>query len=306
MGRMERPPTFAVLGPGGVGGLLAALLIRAGSSVVVLAGDDTARALRSGGLRLESSRFGDFDVPVRTATRLSSQVDACLVTVKATQLRDAVARVPLQALGDDGLVIPFLNGLDHVTLLREVYGEARVVPATIRIETARIRTGLIRHTSPFAVVELAGAPGNRPRVDAIAAAIAATGVDVRVRDDELKMLWSKFMVLAPMALLTTHERGNVGAVRDRRREEYVAMLGELTAVAAAEGVSIDSAAILDLFDSMPASMSTSMQRDDAVGLPLELDALGLAVLRRAEARGIEVPVTRRIVGELEARTSRPA
>jgi len=37
---------FAVLGPGGVGGFLAGLLIRAGDSVVVLAGEETSRAPR--------------------------------------------------------------------------------------------------------------------------------------------------------------------------------------------------------------------------------------------------------------------
>src|SRR5579859_7666765 len=91
---------FAVLGPGGVGGFLAALLVRAGDTVVVLAGEETSRALAEGGLRLESQRFGNFDVAVPTATRLASPVEACLFTVKATSLASAVERVPGAALGD--------------------------------------------------------------------------------------------------------------------------------------------------------------------------------------------------------------
>lgn len=42
--------TVAVLGPGGVGGLLAALLARAGHRVICLAGDSTADALRTTGI----------------------------------------------------------------------------------------------------------------------------------------------------------------------------------------------------------------------------------------------------------------
>lgn len=302
-GEMAESMAFAVLGPGGVGGFLAALLARGGDSVVVLAGDDTARALSTGGLRLESGRFGDFGVSVETAPKLARAVDACLITVKATQLRDALQRVPADALGP-GVVIPFLNGLDHVRLLRDVYGKDRVVAATIRIETTKIRTGLIRHTSPFAVVDLAPADANRDVVQRVASRLRSAGVDVRLRDDERAMLWDKFAVLAPMALLSTHERSPIGAVRTRRRDDLVAVVREMATVAHAEGVSIDGDAMLKFIDSVPESMESSMQRDQEAGRPLELDALGLAILRRAEAHGIDVPVTRRIVGELESRAAR--
>ena len=294
---------FAVLGPGGVGGFLAALLIRSGDPVVVLAGDDTARALAAGGLRLESARFGNFEVAVNTATRLESPVDACFVTVKATHLESAVQRVPPDALGD-GLVIPFLNGFEHVALLRGRYGPERVVAATIRIETARTRTGLIRHTSPFAAVDMAPSLSNRERVERIAAQLRATGIDVRLRDDERAMLWDKFALLAPMALLTTHERANAGVIRERRREDLIAVVHEISAVGAADGVGVDAAAIIDLVDSVPGSMESSMQRDRAAGRPLELDALGGALLRRAAAHGVPVPVTQRLVAELEVVSGR--
>jgi len=49
-----------------------------------------------------------------------------------------------------------------------------------------------------------------------------------------------------------------------------------------------------------------MQRDQAAGRPLELDALGGALLRRAARAGIAAPVTRRLVDELGARSGQPA
>lgn len=294
--------SFAVLGPGGVGGFLAALLARQGDSVVVLAGEETSRALAEGGLRLESNRFGSFDVPVRTASRLAEPVEACLVTVKATQLGEAVERIPASALGG-AFVIPFLNGLDHVGFLREVYGEERVVAATIRIETTKVRTGLIRHTSPFALIDLAPRAANREQVERIASRLRAAGIDVRLRDDEAAMLWDKFAVLAPMALLTTHERAPIGAVRSRRREDLDRIVHEVAAVARAEGIDVDAEKQLRFIDSVPETMESSMQRDQEAGRPLELDALGAAILRRAGAHGVDVPVTRRLVEELEVRTS---
>jgi 2-dehydropantoate 2-reductase len=296
---------FAVLGPGGVGGFLAALLARAGDSVLVLASDDTSRVIARDGLRIESKTFGDLAVSVPTAVRLSHSVDACLITVKATHLREAVDRVPVSALGS-GLVIPFLNGIEHVDFLRTVYPPESVVAATIRIETTRAAPGLIRQTSPFASIDMAASPPNRARVESIAAHLRATGLGVNVRDDELGMLWDKFALLGPMALLTTHERANVGAIRTRRRTDTVAVIGEVAAVAAADGVHIDPEAALRLMDSVPEAMESSMQRDQAAGRPIELDALGGALLRRAAKAGIAVPVTQRLVEELQSRNRKPA
>ena len=54
---------IAVLGPGGVGGLLGALLARAGASVTCLAGPSTVAVLTERGIRVESGLFGDFTVP---------------------------------------------------------------------------------------------------------------------------------------------------------------------------------------------------------------------------------------------------
>jgi len=278
-----------VLGPGGVGGLLAALLSRGGDRVVVLH-DSGPREIR-----VESPRFGDFTAEVNTAPRLAEPIDAVLVTVKATHLQDALARVPAATLGD-ALVVPFLNGIEHVEILRSVYPAASVVPATIRIETIKVAPGVIRHTSPFAVVDIG------PRGESIAARLRATGLDVRIKDDEKAMLWDKMAVLAPMALLTTHERANIGEVRARRREDLEALVREFASVAAAEGVAIDPIANLAFIEKAPDAMETSMQRDQAAGRPIEIDALGGALLRRAAKAGIDVPVTKRLVEELQARS----
>ncbi len=293
---------MAVLGPGGVGGLLAALLARAGNSVLVLAGEGTVRAIAERGLTLESRRFGNFHVKVGAAVQLQSEVDACLITVKATQLERALERVPADALGP-ALIVPFLNGIDHVGVLRSVYPRSNVAAATIRVEVARVEPGLILHTSPFASVDIATTATGRDRVERLAAALKEAGLDVRLRDDETAMLWDKLVLLAPLALLTTHERANVGEVRTRRRDEAVALISEVSAVAGAEGAAVDAEAVVRLFDSVPETMGSSMQRDQAAGLPLELDAIGGAVVRHAARAGVAVPVTARLVKELRERTS---
>ncbi|MFJ3443894.1 ketopantoate reductase family protein [Streptomyces sp. NPDC086081] len=289
--------TVAVLGPGGVGGLLAALLSRAGHRVICLSGEETAATLRTDGIRVRSTRFGDFTARVETATELREPVDACLVTVKHTALDPALRRVPAAAPGD-GLLVPFLNGVEHPAALRARYRPDRVAPAVVRVESTRVAPGVIEHTSPFAEIDLTGTGVPRARLDALAGALGAAGPATRVQDDETATLWAKMSFLAPFALLTTRHGLPLGDVRARHRNELTALVEETAAISRACGGPSDPAQALARYDAFPPTMKSSMQRDAEAGRPLELDAIGGALLRAAERHGVPAPVTDRVVGEL--------
>jgi 2-dehydropantoate 2-reductase len=290
----------AVLGPGGVGGLVAALLARRGDQVTCLAPPATAAHLAAGGLELRSRAFGDARVAVAAATRLDHPVDVCFVTVKAAQLAAAVEAVPPEALGD-GLVVPFLNGIDHVAWLRGRYPPDQVVAGTIRVESTRVATGVIEHASPFAVVELAVGKAPRIRVEELAARLAETGLEVTVRDDEAATLWSKLAVLAPIALLTTWTAATIGEARAGHREELAAVVHEIVQAARADGVDLDETATVAILEAIPDGMRSSMQKDAAAGRPIELDAIGGTILRAAARAGTDAPVTARLVADLRER-----
>ncbi|WP_169064645.1 ketopantoate reductase family protein [Geodermatophilus dictyosporus] len=289
----------AVLGPGGVGGLLAALLARVGAEVTCLAGAGTVEVLRRDGLRLESAQLGDSTARVDAAEQLAGPVDVCLVCVKATQLDAALERVPAGVLGG-ALLVPFLNGVEHVGELRRRYPEAGVVPAAIRVESTRTAPGVVRHGSPFVTVDLVASGGLEDGVRELAELLGRAGVAVRVGDDAAAVLWGKLAFLAPFALLTTSARATAGEVREQRRDDLLALVAEVAAVAGAEGAPTDAEAVVAFFDGVPAGMRSSMQRDAEAGRPTELDAIGGAVVRAAGRHGLAVPVTARYVAELSA------
>lgn len=296
-------PTVAVLGPGGVGGLLAALLARAGHRVVCLAGEETARTLREDGIRVRSGRFGDFTARVAADTVLREPVGACLVAVKHTRLAAALDRVPADALGEEGLLVPLLNGVEHPAALRARYGATRVAPAVIRVESTRVAPGVVEHGSPFAEIDLAGDPVPRARLDSLAAALNAAGPAARVLDDETAALWAKMAFLAPLALLTTRHGVPLGDLRTVHREELDALVAETAAISGACGGPSDPAGALARYDAFPPGMKSSMQRDAEAGRPLELDAIGGALLRAAAHHGVPAPVTARVVRDLRAMTT---
>jgi 2-dehydropantoate 2-reductase len=219
------------------------------------------------------------------------------VTVKAFVLDEALNRIPPSVLGK-ALVVPFLNGVEHVTLLRERLPLATVMPATIRIEVTQRAPGEIEQLSSLAKVEIANNPQTNDRVDPFVELLGKMGFDVFCRGDEEAMLWEKLGFLAPLALLTTAHDSPIGEVRVDHRDELVRVVNEISIVANAEGAPIDPADILLQLDSVPASMKSSMQRDARAGRPYEIEAVGGAILRRASAHLISVPATHRLVTRL--------
>src|SRR5215210_1251180 len=127
----------AILGAGGVGGLIGAALARTGADVVLLLRPETL-ARHPGRLRLESVVLGDFEVDVSTAGELDREVDVLWVTPKAPQLESVLALAPPERVGA-AVVVPLLNGIDHVERLRARY--ANVLAGTMRVESERLEPG---------------------------------------------------------------------------------------------------------------------------------------------------------------------
>ncbi|GAC1440123.1 MAG: ketopantoate reductase family protein [Solirubrobacteraceae bacterium] len=269
---------IAVLGPGGVGGLLAAALERAGTPVVLVAREETAAQL--GELHVRSVALGDFTASPRVVSRLREPVRALIVATKAVGLREALARIEVEP----ELVLPLLNGLDHMEVLREYF--PRVLAGSIRVESDRPSPGEIVQTSSFLRIELAGHGG-----DWLARTLSDAGVPAVVRGSEAQVLWSKLVRLNALACTTSASGLLLGPIRAdphwrRRLERAVA---EAAAVARASGAEVDPARVIEELTQAHATLGSSMARDLAAGRPAEVDAIPGAVLRAAAKHGIACP-----------------
>ena len=278
----------AVLGAGGVGGLLGAALARSGADVVLLM---RAQSLAEypGELAVESRVLGSFTVPVAALSRLDRVVDVLWVTTKAAGLPGASDLAPPERV-EEAVVIPLMNGVDHLTSLRKMY--AVVVAGAMRVESERLSPGRIAQTSPFIRVDLAGAQH-------VADEVRAAGIDCRVDDDEVSMLWQKLVFLAPLALATTAAAEPLGGVR--HAELYQLAQQEALSVAKAVGARIDVDSLVALRAAALDSMRSSMQRDVEHGKAPELDAIAGPILRGGIRYGIATPAIQSLVDQVSAR-----
>jgi 2-dehydropantoate 2-reductase len=297
---------IAILGPGGVGGLLAAALQQAGEEVVIVAREPTAAIIAERGLRVESVKFGEMLVRPRAVAQLEEPVDVLIVATKAAGLEPALERVSTQP----ALILPLLNGLDHLALLRQHFNPGSVLAGAIRVEADRPEAGVIVHSSPFLLVTMASAEaGMAGPMDELAGSLSEAGVPARVLDSEADVMWSKLVRLNALACATSAYAMLLGEIRSTPQaiSALEGAIAEAAAVALAEGASeVDVARTIEEVRRIPDTFGTSMQRDIAAGREPELDAIPGSVLRAAARHGIACPTVERLVRMIAARAGVPA
>lgn len=290
----------AVLGPGGVGGLVAGALDRAGTPVIVVARTGTAETISERGLNVGSVLLGDFLAHPLATARLEQQVDVLIVATKAAGLREALERIDAAPK----LVLPLLNGLDHVAVLRERFVPETVVAGTIRVEADRPEPGVVVHTSKFLRVDMASRYLSAcAAMERLAGTLSDAGIPARVGDAEAQVMWSKLVRLNALACTTSAYDKLLGEIRStpELRADLVGAIEEGCAVAQAEGAVVPSEDPLGELIAAHDTLGSSMQRDIAAGRAPELDAIPGSVLRTAGRHEIGCPTIERLVTMIAAR-----
>jgi len=205
-------------------------------------------------------------------------------------LTRALGRIKSRA----SVVLPLLNGLEHVDTIRRRL-DGRVLAGSIgKLEAYR--------DGPTEVVQTTAAPLITvfPE-DGAAGLLRAAGLDVQAGESEPAVLWEKTVRLAPLAAATAITQQTLGELRSdgEWRATLEAAVAEACRVAAADGVTLNEAAQWEILDTMPGSVTTSTARDAAAGRPTELDAILGAVVRAAKRLGVAAPTLDRLLAEAE-------
>ena len=281
--------TAAVLGPGAVGGSLAVRLSNAGVDVICVAHPEAAGLIALAGLVVESPG-GTLTARVEVVEELAKPVDLLLVTVKAPALAEAIERVSPDAVAA-GVVVPLLNGLEHMDMLRARF-DGRVAAGSIsHFQAYRAGRVQIIEATVSPVITIASESLSRAEVQRAADILRRARIDVRVGQNERRVLWHKLARIAPLAAATSASGRTVGELRNDAdwRPKLDSAIAETCAVAHADGVQLLPAAQWAIIDEMADETTTSAARDVVAGRRSELDAIVGGVLRIAERLGVPAP-----------------
>jgi 2-dehydropantoate 2-reductase len=290
--------TVAVLGPGAAGGSLAVHLAQGNVRVICVPRPDMVLVMALSGIALEVDGRDPLVTRVEVQDALSEPVHALLVTVKAHQLDEALERVDPAAV-EHGVVVPLLNGLEHMEILRERFGPRVAAGSLSRFEAYRVGRVQIVQKTPSAVVTMASDDLSRADLEDAATILRRAGITVNVDENERQVLWRKAARLAVLSAATALTRRPVGPLVDdpiwRHRLEDA--IDEACAIAAADGVTLVPSSQWAIIADMDYDLMPSTARDVMEGRPSELDAITGSVVRAGERLGVPCPVLSELYAE---------
>jgi 2-dehydropantoate 2-reductase len=291
---------IAIVGAGGVGGLLAGLLARAGEEVALVARGAHLDAIRARGLRVDSP-LGHFTVRLAAVSEdpaALGQAEAVLLAVKAWQVEEVAPRLrPLLAPG--AVVVPLQNGVEAAERLAAALPADAVAGGVINVISWIDAPGGVKHAGVTPRVAM-GERGQRAgresgRLAALARALESAGMEARIVGDVERAVWEKFLLVEPWGAVASASRAPFGVLRSvpELRRLHLAAMQEVARLAGARGVALAPDAVestLGYLDAIPAEATVSMQRDLGGGRPSELDDQVGAVSRLAAQAGVPAPV----------------
>ena len=279
----------AILGVGAIGGLMGTTLGALGEDVTLIVRLEKLEDYPK--LLILEQPNGTVTAPAKPVSRLETPVDVLWISTKTYQMQTALASVE----ATPGIVVPLLNGVDHIAALRQKFGEARVVPATIAVGADHSAEGRFRQGS--AVRLNVASSGQHLLEDVLSGLRERFGFTCGFVQNEETLLWSKLIFLAPFALVTAAsglDKG--GMLSDPGWSKYFDdAIAETLAVARAEGADAHRSHTDEILSGSPDSMRSSLAKDLVAGHRLELDGIAGPIVRLGEKRGIPVPTTKTLM-----------
>jgi len=273
---------IAIIGPGAIGGVIAAQLDRLGRHEILLCARKPLASLQvetpDGPISLQPT--------VLTHPADAPPVDWVLVTTKAYDASGA-AKWFDQLFADGAPVAILQNGVEHRERFAPFLPADRLVPVIVDLPAERRDPSHIKQCGHGLLTVEDDARGRE-----FVALFAGTPLEVTLTADFKSVAWRK-LCLNSVGIINALLQKPTGIFQD----ESVANLAEqiireCLAVGRAEGATLDDSlvpGVLQTLRNAPPNAVNSLHADRLAGRPMELDARNGVIVRLGKKHGIPTP-----------------
>ncbi|MBP1933273.1 ketopantoate reductase family protein [Ammoniphilus resinae] len=294
-----------VLGAGAIGGYFGGRLLEKGEDITFLVRENRQKELRQNGLVLKSD-FGDITVSPKTITvnDSPSSFDLIIFSTKAYHLEQAIADIK-PFVGEHTVILPLLNGIAHVPLLKRELGEQNVIGGLCYVSATLDDKGTVIQSGPnnrMVIGEFDRTPSKR--IEKIKHLFTSAKTTCEISDNIEQEMWHKYLFIATMSGVTTLFRSPMGAIRSSEgsRSFLEGLSNEVRTVMERYGAPLSegiSQKHLASFDSAPYGSKASMLKDMEKGAPLEGDHIHGYLLKLSKELNLNSPLLEVVYSNLE-------
>lgn len=286
-----------VVGAGAVGGYFGGRLVQAGRDVTFLVRPKRAEQIQARGLRILSPIHGDFTVRPRaiTAASIPSPYDVIFLSVKSYSLAAAIDDFA-PAVGPRTVIIPVLNGMHHMDVLRQRFSEKSVLGGVCFVATEIDAQGRIIQLADFQSLTYGELDGKKTsRIEAVHDAFRGAGFDTAISGDILRDMWQKWVWLASVGAVTCLLDGSIGEIAavPGGADLTLSVFRECAAIAGACGYPLSETFLAEKSPQLTAPgspLTSSMYRDLKEQAPVEVDSILGDLIERGRKHGVSAPL----------------
>lgn len=299
---------YLIIGAGGTGGCIGAYMTEAGKDVTMIARGAHLKAMQTSGLRMETTKKGNYTVrPVKAVdmAHYDERPDVIFVCVKGYSLDETVPFIKRVAKPDT-VVIPILNIYGTGGRLQKQLSELLVTDGCIYIAGEIKEPGCLwQNGDIFRVVFGVREPSEyRPVLETVKKDLDDSGIEGVLSENIRRDALQKFSYVSPAAACGQYYDAKAGDMQKpgEIRDTFAALIKEIDTLAEAMGIHFETDIVetnLRILDNLTAEASTSMQRDVKKGKSSEMDGLIFEVVRLGRQYGVSLPMYEKIAAELK-------
>ena len=261
---------IAVLGIGGIGGVVGASLARKFDEIYLIARGKSLEAIKENGLTLKSDKLGTFNVKPALVTDNINDigiVDILIIATKSYSL-EAACRQCMPIVGPQTLVLPLLNGVSVSDDVKEVMGkDANVMDGCIYAFSNIIEPGIISHTGELCHIDMGFSDGrDNEKALELSKMLNEAGIETVYSKDILVPVWEKFIMMCSNSYIFSYFECSAEHIHASEEKMKFAkdVYAEIYSIAKARGVKVSENLLdryIEVFKRLPAGSITSLYRN---------------------------------------------
>jgi 2-dehydropantoate 2-reductase len=292
---------IGIVGAGAMGSLFGGRLSRAGHEVSLYdINREHVDAIRRDGLTIEDLASGKEELchPVAT-THAEDLADAQLLIVFVkSAATEAVARQFAGITGKQAIAVTMQNGLGNEGILKGFFGEDRTAAGVTSQGATFLGPGRVRHAGR-GPTHLCMSDRANEKLESFIEALNGAGLETDLEENIQDLIWSKLVINVGINALTALTGLPNGRLLDSPdcKALMADLVEEAVLVAERKGVHLrfpDPLETVYQVAEKTGGNRSSMLQDFDRKRRSEIDFINGAILREAEAVGLEVPVNRAV------------
>ncbi|MFA5437925.1 MAG: 2-dehydropantoate 2-reductase [Candidatus Omnitrophota bacterium] len=292
---------IVIVGPGALGSLLAAFLIRSKEEVWLLDHNkERSQEIAQSGIKVEGVS-GNWQVSPKISADINEigPADLLIISVKSYDTKQAISAIkPL--IKEDSAVLTLQNGIGNIEIITEAIGSERVIAGVTNLGATFIKPGFIRHAGKgeTAIGRIDGKMTVKMR--SIRQIFNKAGLETKISRDIKGLIWSKLIVNSGINALSAIVRLNNGRLTEFEGTKKIMRetVTEAMRIAKRKRIKLlfdDPLAKVEAVAEATGPNISSMLQDVLRKKRTEIDFINGVIVRQGQELGIPVPVNQVLV-----------